>query len=79
MRAPHIDNDHASPPHSGRTSFDSRLACMRATTDTGLTLISISGEIDASNVADVSRHVRELASDCGALIVVPGRGRLHRP
>ena len=79
MPAPHIDNDHASPPHSGRTSFDSRLARMRATTDTGLTLISISGEIDASNVADVSRHVRELASDCGALIVVPGRGRLHRP
>ena len=69
MPAPHIDNDHASPPHSGSTSFDSRLAHMRAKTDTGLTLISISGEIDALNVDNVSHHVRELASDCGALIV----------
>ena len=69
MPAIHIDNDHASPPHSGSTSFDCRLARMRAKTDTGLTLISISGEIDASNVDDVSHHVRELASDCGALIV----------
>jgi len=69
MPAPHIDHDHASPPHRGSTSFDSRLARIRAKTDTGLTLISISGEIDASNVDDVSHHVRELASDCGALIV----------
>ena len=69
MPAPHIDNEHASPPHSGSTSFDSRLARIRAKTDTGLTVISISGEIDASNADDVSRHVRELASDCGALIV----------
>ena len=69
MPAPHIDNDHASPPHSGSTSLDSRLAHMRAKTDTGLTLISISGEIDALNVDNVSHHVRELASDCGALIV----------
>jgi len=52
MPAPHIDHDHASPPHRGSTSFDSRLARIRAKTDTGLTLISISGEIDASNVDD---------------------------
>ena len=69
MPAPHIDHDHASPPHSGTTSFDSRLARIRAKADTGLTLISISGEIDASNVDDVSHHVRELVSDGGALIV----------
>jgi anti-anti-sigma factor len=69
MPAPHIDHDHASPPHRGSTSFDSRLARIRAKTDTGLTLISISGEIDASNVDDVSHHVRELVSDGGALIV----------
>ena len=50
MPAPHIDNDHASPPHSGTASFDCRLARMRAKTDTGLTVISISGEIDVSNV-----------------------------
>jgi anti-anti-sigma factor len=69
MPAPHIDNDHASPPHSGSTSFDCHRARVRAKTDTRLTVISISGEIDASNVDDVSHHVRELASDCGALIV----------
>jgi hypothetical protein len=42
---------------------------VRAKTDTGLTVISISGEIDASNADDVSGQVRELAYDCGAAIV----------
>ncbi|MGZ5365767.1 MAG: STAS domain-containing protein [Mycobacterium sp.] len=42
---------------------------MRSKTDTGLTVISISGEIDAPNTDDVSRHVSALGSDCGALIV----------
>ena len=69
MTAIHIDIDHASPPHSGSTFFDCRRARMRTKTDTGLTVISISGEIDASNVDDVSRRASELASDCGALIV----------
>jgi anti-anti-sigma factor len=69
MPAIHIDNDHASPPHSGNTSFDCHRARVRAKIDTGLTVISISGEIDASNVSELSHHVREVASDCGALIV----------
>ena len=42
---------------------------MRTKTDTGLTVISISGEIDASNVDDVSRRASERVSDCAALIV----------
>ena len=69
MTAIHIEIDRASPPHSGTTFFDCRGACVRSKTDSGLTAISISGEIDASNVDDVSRRVRELVSDCGALIV----------
>ena len=69
MTAIHIDIDHASPPHSGSTFFDCRGARLRAKTDTGLTVISISGEIDASNAVDVSHRASELASDCGALIV----------
>ena len=69
MTAIHIDIDHASPPHSGRTFFDCRRARMRTKTDTGLTVISISGEIDASNANELSRHASELASGCGALIV----------
>ena len=69
MPAPHIDHDHASPPHRGSTSFDSRLARIRAKTDTGLTLISISGEIDASNADTLNRHASELVSEGAALIV----------
>ena len=60
MTAIHIDIDHASPPHSGSTFFDCRRARMRAKTGTGLTVMSISGDIDASNADDVSHHVREL-------------------
>jgi anti-anti-sigma factor len=68
MTAIHIDIDHASQ-QSGSTFFDCRRARMKAKTDTGLTVMSISGDIDASNADDVSHHVRELASACGALIV----------
>jgi anti-anti-sigma factor len=42
---------------------------MRAKTDTGLTVMSISGEIDASNADDVSHRISELVSDRGAPIV----------
>ena len=68
MPAPHIDNDHASQ-QSGSTFFDCRRARMRAKTDTRLTVMSISGEIDASNADELSHRVSELASDCGAVIV----------
>ena len=69
MPAIHIDNDHASPPHSGNTFFDCRRALMRVKTDSGFTVMSISGEIDASNADELSHRVSQLASDCGALIV----------
>jgi anti-anti-sigma factor len=69
MTAIHIDIDHASPPHSGSTFFECRGARVRAKIDSGLTVMSISGEIDASNADDVSHRASELASDCGALIV----------
>ena len=42
---------------------------IRAKTDTGLTVISISGEIDALNADELSQRASELVSDCGALIV----------
>jgi anti-anti-sigma factor len=70
MNAIHIDKiDHALPPNSGSSFFDCRHACMRAKTDAGLTVISISGEVDASNVDQVSRRASELVSDCNELIV----------
>ena len=65
----HTDIGNASPPHRGSTFFDCQRACVKAKTDRGLTLISISGEIDASNVDEVSRRASELISDCDALIV----------
>jgi anti-anti-sigma factor len=67
MTAAHIDVEHASQDF-GTRSFDRRGARMRAKTDTELTVISISGEIDASNAYELSHRASELASDCGALI-----------
>lgn len=69
MTAIHIGIDHASPPHSGTTFFDCRGACVRSKTETGLTVIAISGEIDASNVDDLSRYASGLGPHRGALIV----------
>jgi len=68
MSAIPIDIDHASQ-RSGTAFFDCCGACLRAKADTELTVISISGEIDASNANELSRHASELASGCGALIV----------
>jgi len=68
MRAIHSHIDHASPP-SDAAFFICGRACLRAKTATGLTLISISGDIDASNVEGVSRRASEVSSDCDALIV----------
>ena len=42
---------------------------MRARTDTGLTVISISGQIDASNADALSGRASELVSEGAALIV----------
>src|SRR5258708_37438536 len=69
MNGGQIDIDRASPaPHTGIT-FDCHGAYVGAKTDRGLTVISISGEIDASNVDEVSRRASEVVSDCDALIV----------
>jgi anti-anti-sigma factor len=68
MTTAHTDTDHASH-HHGTTVIDCRGARLRVHTDTGLTVITISGDIDASNVDDLSRHARGLLSDRGALIV----------
>ena len=68
MTAANTDTDHASHD-SGITVIDYRGARVRAKTDIGLTVITISAEVDASNVDDLSRRTRELVPDCGALIV----------
>jgi anti-anti-sigma factor len=68
MTAAHIDTDHV-PHHSGTAVIDCRGARLTAHTDTGLTVITISGEIDASNVDELSRHARGAVPDGGSLIV----------
>jgi anti-anti-sigma factor len=68
MTAAHNDIDHASE-ESGTTFFGCRGARLRAKTDTVLTVISISGEIDAANADELSHRVGELASERAALIV----------
>jgi anti-anti-sigma factor len=68
MAAANIDIDHASQ-QGGTTFFDCGGARMRAKSDTGLTVISVRGEIDASNADELSQCASGLVSDCGALIV----------
>jgi anti-anti-sigma factor len=68
MTTAHTDTDRVSH-HDGATVIDYQGARMRAHTHAGLTVITVSGEIDAANVDDVSRHARGLLPECGALIV----------
>jgi hypothetical protein len=53
---------------NGATVIDRR-PCIWIRTDAELTEITISGEIDASDIDDLSPHARRLVRDCGILIV----------
>jgi hypothetical protein len=64
----HNDIDHASH-RNGATVTDCRGAPIGVRTDAGLTVITISGEIVASDIDDLSPHARGLVRDCGVLIV----------
>ncbi len=68
MTTAHIDIDQGTK-HSGTTAIDYHRARMRGHIDAGLTVISISGEIDLSNIDDLSRDARRLVPDHGVLIV----------
>jgi hypothetical protein len=46
-----------------------REPCFWIRTDADLTVISISGEIDASDIANLSPHARRLVRDCAVLII----------
>ena len=65
MTTSHIDQ---RTKHNGATVINYRRARVWGRIDAGLTMISISGEIDASNIDDVSRHARRLVPAHGALI-----------
>jgi hypothetical protein len=58
----------ASPPNAAAL-IGRRKPCIRIRTDAGLTVVTISGEIDASDIDDLSPPARELVRDCGELVV----------
>lgn len=60
--------DHASR-QNGATSIDRDRPCIWIRTDAELTAITISGEIDASDIEELSPYARGLIRDCGALVV----------
>jgi anti-anti-sigma regulatory factor len=68
MNAVNPDTEAASHHHH-TTVIDCRGARLRSHTDTGLTVIAISGEIDASNVDALCRRAPGLVPHRGALIV----------
>lgn len=64
----HKNIHHASHQHSG-TLIDRREPCVWIRTEAEVTVVTISGEIDASDIDDLSPHARGLIRDCGVLIV----------
>ena len=68
MSSRHIDLDRASH-QEGATSSDCRNTPIDIRNDAGLTSITVCGEIDASDVDELSPHARGLVRDCGVLVV----------
>ncbi len=69
MISEHSDSDHASR-QNGATLADRRTSCIWMRTDDELTAITpLSGEIDASDIDDLSPHARMLVRNCGVLRV----------
>jgi hypothetical protein len=60
--------DHA-PRLNGATVIDDRKPCLWIRTDAERTVITINGEIDASDIDDMSSYARKLVRDCGVLII----------
>jgi hypothetical protein len=62
----HNDVDHA-PRQNGATVIDRGRPCIWIRNDDELTVITISGEIDASDIDDMSPYARRLMRDCDVL------------
>jgi hypothetical protein len=68
MITEHVDIDH--PSHqNGAALIDRRKRCIWIRIDGELTAITVSGEIDASDIHDLSPHARRLVRNCGVLTV----------
>jgi hypothetical protein len=60
---------HSASRQNGATLIGRRVPCLWIRTDAELTVITISGEIAASDIDDLSPYARGLIRDCGVLIV----------
>lgn len=63
----HNDVDHA--PRRNGAVVDRGRPCIWIRHDAELTVITISGEIDASDIDNMSPYARRLVRDCGVLII----------
>ena len=68
MTIGHNDVDHA-PPQNGATLVDRGRPCIWIRVDAELAVITITDEIDASDIDDMSPYARKLVRDSGALII----------
>jgi hypothetical protein len=68
LSSEHIHFDHA-PRRDDATSTDCRDTPIRIRTDGGITLIIVDGEIDASDIDELSPRARRLVRECGLLVV----------
>jgi hypothetical protein len=68
MTTGHNDVDYA-PPRNGATVVDRGRPCIWIRVDAELTVITLSGEIGASDIDDMSPYARRLVRDCGVLII----------
>jgi hypothetical protein len=63
-----INVDHASHQR-GATVIDGPRTCLWIRTDAERTVITIRGQIDASDIDNMSPYARRLVRDCGVLII----------
>ena len=67
MIAGHNDVDQA--PRQNGAVVDRGRPCIWIRDDAERTVITISGEVDASDIDNMSPHARRLVRDCGVLII----------
>jgi anti-anti-sigma factor len=68
MTAAHT-NTARTPHHGGLAAIDCRGAWLTVHAHAGVIVIAIGGEIDASNIDELSRHARALVPESAKLIV----------
>jgi hypothetical protein len=67
-----LKKTHRASNKNGATLTDRREPCIWIRTDAELTVVTISGAIDASDIDDLSPYARGAVRNCDELIVNPG-------